>query len=216
MLAEVSWDWSDAAIVIATILGPILAVQIERYLQRQRSVEDRRQTIFRTLMATRAASLSPAHVEALNAVPVEFYGQRCKKLKEINDRWKTYLDHHTVQAPATDVWFQKRQDLFIDLLYSISKFLGYEFSRSQLERDIYSPQGHSELEAEQTVIRKGLVALLNGQSSLNMAVKEFPYDEAASKEQEELRSALQAWLDGSRTVKVDTGGNNASRAQEKA
>jgi hypothetical protein len=180
---------TDVAIIGATLLGPILAVQAQKWLERRRDVKERRLAIFRTLMATRAATLSPVHVEALNAVPVEFYGAG-GKVKQINEAWKLYLDHHDDRLVMNDVWGQKRQDLFLDLLHLLSEFIGYSFSRAQLGRDIYSPRAHGELETEQTIIRKGLVGLFKGDISLPMAVKEFPASEAAP----ELQAALRKYL----------------------
>jgi hypothetical protein len=172
-------DWitsisgTNLAIIGATLSGPVLAVQAQKWLERGRDIKERRLAIFRTLMATRAAMLSPMHVEALNAVPVEFYGTS-KKLRQINDAWKLYLDHHTIDGPATEVWMQRRLDLFHDLLHLMSQFLGYSFSRAQLARDIYSPRAHGDMETEQTIIRQGLAGLFKGEIALPMAVKEFP------------------------------------------
>lgn len=133
--------------------------------------------------------LSPMHVEALNAVPVEFYGTS-KKLMQINEAWKLYLDHHDERLPPNDAWGQKRQDLFLDLLHLMSQFLGYSFSKAQLGRDIYSPRAHGDLETEQTIIRKGLVGLFKGEIALPLAVKEFPAAEPAP----EVQAALQKLL----------------------
>ena len=168
-------DWS-IAIIVATLIGPVLAVQAQKWLERGRALKERRLTIFRILMATRAAMLSPSHVEALNAVPVEFFGSG-KKLKQINEAWKLYLDHHDERLTANDAWSQKRRDLFLDLLHHMSQFLGYDFTRAQLDRDIYSPKAHGDLEIEQSLIRRGIVALLKGEIALPMAVKEFPATE---------------------------------------
>ena len=56
-------DWTfkgaDIAIVVATLLGPVLAVQAQKWLERGREITQRRAWIFRTLMATRATNLSP-------------------------------------------------------------------------------------------------------------------------------------------------------------
>jgi hypothetical protein len=166
------------AIICATLLGPVLAVQAQKWLERGRDIKKRRLMIFRTLMATRAAMLSPMHVEALNAVPVEFYGTS-KKLKQINDAWKLYIDHHDDRLAPNDAWGQKRLDLFHELLHLMSQFLGYSFSKAQLARDIYAPRAHGDLETEQTIIRKGLVGLFKGEIALPMAVKEFPAMETA-------------------------------------
>ena len=156
---------TDLAIICATLLGPVLAVQAQKLLERRRDIKGRRLEIFRTLMATRAAMLSPTHVEALNAVPVEFYGAS-GKLKHINETWKLYIDHHDERLSPNDAWGQKRMDLFLDMLHIMSQFLGYSFSKAQLGRDIYSPKAHGDLETEQTIIRKGLVGLFRGDIAL--------------------------------------------------
>lgn len=206
--AVVAADWTfqmaDVAIVFATLMGPILAVQAQKWLERGRAIEDRRNAIFRQLMATRAARLSPGHVEALNAVPVEFYGSK-GKLKQINDAWKNYLDHHSADFATNDAWMQKREDLFMDLLHPISQFLGYEFSKSQLSRDIYSPKAHGELENEQTIIRKGMAKLFNGEISIPMAVTDFPAtaDDESLANQAALQKLLLEWLNGQRAVQVE-------------
>lgn len=199
-----TFDMSDWAIIFATLSGPVLAVQVQKWLERGRAITERRNQIFRTLMATRASVLSPEHVQALNAVPVEFYGTR-GKLKDINEKWKEFLDHHAPDLQANEAWFQKRTDLFVDLLYLISQSLGYGFSRSQLSRDIWSPQAHGELENEQTIIRKGFVKLFNGELSLPMAVTEFPAtaDDQSLANQEALQKLLLEWLEGQRAVKVE-------------
>ena len=151
-LVDYAFKLTDVAIIAATLTGPILAVQAQKWLEKVRAINDRRNQIFRVLMATRGAMLSPGHVEALNAIPVEFYGNR-GKLKEINEKWKEFLDHHAPDIPVNEAWMQKRLDLFTDLLHLISQTLGYGFSRSQLARDIYNPKAHGELENEQTIIR---------------------------------------------------------------
>ncbi|MGY6697603.1 MAG: DUF6680 family protein [Roseinatronobacter sp.] len=183
-------DWS-IAIIAATLFGPVLAVQAQKWLERGRTIKERRLTIFRTLMATRAAMLSPSHVEALNAVPVEFFGSGTK-LKQINEAWKLYLDHHDERLAPNDVWIQKRRDLFLDLLHHMSQFLGYGFTRAQLDRDIYSPKAHGDLETDQSMIRKGIVALLNGEIALPMAVKEFPATEPTPEVQAAILKLLAA------------------------
>jgi hypothetical protein len=48
----------DLAIVFATLLGPILAVQAQKFVEQRREQNHRRVAIFRALMMTRAAVLS--------------------------------------------------------------------------------------------------------------------------------------------------------------
>lgn len=200
-----SFDWNikitDIAIILATILGPIFAVQAQKYLEKGREINQRRASIFRTLMATRATSLSPAHVEALNAIPIEFYGKN-KRLRVIIDKWKIYLNHlaRDVSAPG---WGDKKIELFVDLLSSMAAFLGYEFNKVEITNEIYRPVGHAGIETDQEIIRRGLAQLFSGQLALPMEVKSFPSDPAASKEQEELRQLLRRWLSGASVVSVD-------------
>ncbi len=194
---------SDIAIIFATLIGPVLAVQTQKILEHIRATRDQRRQIFKNLMATRVERLSPRHVEALNAVPVEFYGKD-RKSKEITDKWKEYLDHFDVPM-TNEAYFQKRVDLFNDLLFLMSQNLGYNFTRSQIARDIYSPIAHADIENEQTIIRKGLVQLFKGEFALPMAVTELPstMDDATLANQAKLQKLLLQWLNGERAVKVE-------------
>lgn len=151
-------------------------------------------------MTTRATNLSPQHVEALNAIPIEFYGKD-KRLKEIINKWKTYLDHLHKDAEAPG-WGEKRVELLVDLLHQMAGFLGYEFNTVEIANEIYSPKGHAWIETDQEIIRRGLARLLSGQLALPMEVKSFPSDPVAVKEQEDLRRLLLRWLNGDASVAV--------------
>ncbi|WP_028965821.1 DUF6680 family protein [Sphingomonas phyllosphaerae] len=185
--------FSDTLIIAATVAGPILAVQAQKWLERGRAIEDRRVAIFRALMTTRAARLAAAHVEAINAVPVEFYGRK-PKLKAIVDDWHTYLDLLADKSLSTEAAVIERQRAFLDMLYKMSTYLGYSFSRSELEKDVYYPEGHAAIEADAETIRRGFAALLRGDISLPMRVTDFPYDNSVTTEQDALRHALTAFL----------------------
>src|SRR2546422_225122 len=58
--------------ILAIILGPIVALALQRYSERRREKQQRQLTIFKELMATRAAKVSQRHVDALNAIEIEF------------------------------------------------------------------------------------------------------------------------------------------------
>lgn len=176
------FDWtikfSDVAIVTATLLGPVLAVQAQKFLERRREIRQRRVWIFQTLMRTRTAMLSPDHVNAINAVPIEFYGAR-GALKNINIAWKLYLDHLGQSTMPQEVWGPRRLDLFMGLLGKMSLFLGYEFDPVQLRKEIYAPEGHTRLETEQEIMRRGLLKLLSGEGALPMEIRSWPVDKEA-------------------------------------
>ena len=65
-------DWSvkvtDLIMIGVAFLGPIAAVQISEFLRSKADAKNRRVHIFRTLMATRSATLLGTHIEAINLV----------------------------------------------------------------------------------------------------------------------------------------------------
>ena len=65
-----SIDMKDWLVVIATLLSPLIAVQVTKWLDRRNQVRDEQIRIFKTLMATRASTLDPRHVESLNVIDV--------------------------------------------------------------------------------------------------------------------------------------------------
>jgi hypothetical protein len=180
---------NDWAIVIATLMGPLFAVQVQVWLERRRATRDRRQRVFYALMRTRSSNVAPEHVHALNAVPIEFY-----RVKTITDAYKDYIAHLNAFA-QTDAWGQRRVDLFMDLLHKISQELDYKFTVAQLKGEYYAPKWQFDLEAEQTAIRQGIANVLAGKAALPMDVKSFPVDQ-------QMRGALKAVLEGQQAIKT--------------
>ena len=64
--------FSEVLTILAVILGPILAVQAQKAIERWRERRNRKLWVFKTLMATRGSRLSPNHVQALNMIDLEF------------------------------------------------------------------------------------------------------------------------------------------------
>jgi Family of unknown function (DUF6680) len=155
---------SDWVIAGCTLLGPVLAVQAQKWVEGFREKKARRLTIFRTLMATRALNLSPAHVEALNAVPIDFYHD-----KQVMDAWEEYFMHLTTAPADNPSWGPRRIDLFVKLLVLIGSRVGYQFNVAQMNR-IYFPNAHGELDADQDFVRKSVVALFKGEKSLPIEI----------------------------------------------
>jgi hypothetical protein len=192
----VNWTlniWDTALIGTATLIGPILAVQAQKWLERHRVTKERRMQIFRILMATRAVNLSAGHVEALNAIPIEFYGPSNSKLKTITDDWQSYLDHLNSHQTNADLWAQKRVELLSTMLLGMSRYLGLALNRSEIEK-VYYPTGHNQIESDMTVIRRGIAQVLSGETSIPMAVREFPVSDDAVSAQTELFKQLTIWL----------------------
>ncbi|MGX9424092.1 MULTISPECIES: DUF6680 family protein [Bradyrhizobium] len=159
--------FSDIVIAAATLLGPIFAVQAQKWLEASREKRARMLAIFRTLMATRAAALSTAHVEALNAVPIDFYGR-----KKVMDVWETYFRHLSA-GPMNDAWLQKRADLLIELLTTIGNEVGYKFNAAQMQ-NIYFPKALGARGDDADAIQIGMAAIMRGKASFPIEVKIGP------------------------------------------
>jgi hypothetical protein len=174
-------EFKDWAIVFATIVGPILAVQAQKAVERFRESRRRKTHLFEQLMATRASRVSPEHVRALNMIDLVFYGERLlgmsrrtAKEQHVLDSWKEYLDQLNNKADEGQLmlWVAKGDELFTNLLFAMSQDLNFKFGS-------YSPIAHGEIEAEERELRKATISLVTGKHALKMNVVSFPFDEAA-------------------------------------
>ena len=167
----------------AVLSGPVLAVQAQKWIERAREKRNRKLWIFHTLMATRAARVAGEHVQALNMIDLAFYGRRAfsinyktKRERQVVDAWKEYFDHLHQNFPDTELqtWRSRGDELFVNLLFAISRDVNFDFDRVSLKRGIYSPRAHGELELDQLAIRKLMLSVLSGTQPLKMAVISLP------------------------------------------
>ncbi|MCU6368748.1 MULTISPECIES: DUF6680 family protein [Enterobacter] len=179
----------DIIMTAAVIIGPILAVQIQKTLEQFRERKQSRLSIFRTLMSTRAQRLHREHVQALNMIDIEFYGRKIpiikiryqtKKEQTVTHAWKSYNSHlNKIQDyPDINIWISKSDDLFTDLLYALSQAMNYDFDKVQLQRDCYRPIAHGDLETTQANILKGLEKVFSGDTALPMFITNAPLNKA--------------------------------------
>lgn len=166
-------DW---LIVIATLLSPLIAVQVTKWRDRRNQAREEQIRIFKTLMATRAATLDPRHVESLNSIDVVFSAND-KKQKEIRRYWEQYLDHLNANNYPEAHWATKRVELLVDLLHSMGSYLGFDFDKTHIKNECYFPRGYSLLEDDQTSIRKAILEVLAGTRPLPMFVVNLPSQE---------------------------------------
>jgi hypothetical protein len=164
---------TDVLMVSATALSPLIAVQVTRYLDDRNEERGRKLSVFKTLMATRAYSLSPAHVEALNRIDLEFSVKR-KPEKAVLDVWQQYLDHLGTKNMEAEAWGSKRVDLLVDLLHAMAQVLGYDFNKTQIKNGTYAPVAHGRIEDELERIRQMTLELLEGKRDLPMFVANLP------------------------------------------
>jgi uncharacterized protein DUF6680 len=158
--------FSDWAIVLATLLGPVLAVQAQKWIERVRARNGRKEHIFQTIMTTRGHRVSAEHVRALNMIDLAFTGIRVfgtqyrgSSEQAVVDAWRVYHDHlnslpeNAGQEQAL-AWDRRCTELLVDLLVAMAKDLNYHFDRVQLLKGVYVPKAHGDAEAEQQVMRR--------------------------------------------------------------
>jgi len=211
---------NDIAIILATLLGPVLAVQAQKAVEHARERHSRKSWIFHQLMATRAARVSPEHVQGLNMIDLAFYGNRVlgihrrrKTEQAVIDAWREYHDHLNTKADdeTLRIWHVKGDELFTNMLFTMAVDVGYKFDRVQLKRGAYSPVAHGELEDQQRAIRNLMIGMLSGDLPLKMEVTSFPIHEEALKSQLELQSKLSSALEGHGALAVEIKESNSTQ-----
>jgi hypothetical protein len=77
-------------VVLATLGGPVIAVQTQKWIERASERGKRRQWIFTALMANRATRLSDEYVRALNLIDLEFSPTRFRGSadRRVIDTWR--------------------------------------------------------------------------------------------------------------------------------
>lgn len=164
----------EILVVLATLLSPLIAVQVTRFLDEAKETRGRKLRIFKTLMATRSSRLSPDHIFALNSIDVDFSGSR-KFDVSVREAWKAYLDRLERREGISDELFQTQAvDSFLDLLWVMGKGLGYKFDKTHLKNASYYPQHQVVWERDNTEMRHYLLATLKGELPLRMSVTNFP------------------------------------------
>jgi hypothetical protein len=199
---------TDGLLIASTLLSPFLAVFAQKKIEEWRAARQTKLWIFKTLMATRAATLSSNHVQALNMIDLEFSDTKNDE-KEVKRIWKEYLDHLTslppepeAQKAAIGPWVEKNQDYLADLLVAMGKCFGYRFDRVDIKKRIYSPEGHARDEAEQRAIRAGLLRILHGQGAILTQTALVPANEAMKEYGAKLQAALLGVLEGQQAIAI--------------
>src|SRR4030066_526117 len=215
---------TTVVMVAAIILGPILAVQVQKIIERSTRNRDEKRKVFMTLLTTRGRTLLPEHVQALNMIDLIFsekgrfdwlFPGKRKKDQTVVEAWALYRDHlhngtepakrqadgKVSEADAKDFerrlgeWVDKSNDLLCTLLGNMAESLGYHFSDLLIKKGSYTPQWYGDVELEQRAILKGLVDVLDGIRPFPMTVTGFPVDEEASK-------AMKKFLQGKQPLTV--------------
>lgn len=169
-------------LIVATIAGPILAVQTQKWIERATEKRRARIQIFHALMANRATRLNDDFVRALNQIDLEFSRRRFGGTKDraVINAWRALFGEYqqgSIDFPndaATQAWAQRVDDRLVVLLSAMANSLGYDFSEEELRRGIYYPRGRREIEDNQLAVLQGVKNLLEGRNTIGMRVVEFP------------------------------------------
>ncbi len=167
---------SDLFMIMAVLIGPIIAVQLTRYLDNKKEIRERKLQIFKKLMATRSYITTWDHVEALNRIDLEFDKDN-KKEKAVIEAWKQYLDLLGDKNITGEQWGIKRVDLLVELLHTMAKVLNYDFDKTHIKNSSYSPVAHGNLDEEQAALRRGVLEVLDGKRQIPMYVTNMPNNE---------------------------------------
>jgi hypothetical protein len=156
--------------IAAVLLSPVIALQVQRWLDEQRSAKARKLQIFKTLMTYRGTPLAPNFVQALNTIDVEFTAES-ESERAVRVAWKILLDHFLNYSASSNP-VEKTQALTASLLLAMGKSLGYEFDEVYLKKGAYYPELHLNMEQDLHSIRRGFVELLEGRRRIPVAIFE--------------------------------------------
>ena len=119
-------------------------------------------------MRTRAAKISPAHVDALNLVEIEF-----SRFSSVKQAWQRYMENlgSTVPAESNEQsnFFVRREQLFIRLIQEVANTVGLKsVDITDVMTNNYYPVGWQNEQEEQKQARQLLIQLLSGNKPLSV------------------------------------------------
>ncbi|MBD9373194.1 hypothetical protein IB238_11245 [Rhizobium sp. ARZ01] len=159
-------DW---AVVLATLVGPIVAVGITLWHQSRSSTIEGRRELFVTMMKTRRHPTNSEFVGALNLVPVHFYGDK-NVMERYSDLMKTFDDAMWLNSEAVPRLVDQVETKVAYLLSEVSKAVGRPVEQLHVLRGAYAPQGWQDEEVAQKRMRDALSSVLSGERPVSVAV----------------------------------------------
>lgn len=171
---------TDIITIIAILVGPIAAVQVQKFIESTKEKSQRRMYIFRTLMMTRAPIPPPSEqVAALNMIDMEFYlskswyrrkakVSRDQKVLEAWEEYRAHLYNKELLKNQFEIWCTKKEELFVNLLSALADVVGLHFSNTKIKNGAYFPQGHGDQLANQNFIQDNLKKILSGEQAISI------------------------------------------------
>lgn len=163
--------------IIAIVIGPVLAVQVEALRRERQAQRERRLSILRALMCNVGSGLNEGFVTSLNLIGLEFVDQQ-----DVIQTWRTYIAHLGTprgnEAAHTALWDQRQRDMLFDLIYQLSKSLGFKYGRDDLQRGSYTPSGWGQRAVEEYVNRTEFMKIMVGEKAFPITVVAPPAQQA--------------------------------------
>jgi hypothetical protein len=153
------------AVVLATFVGPIVAVFITRGIDELRARRARKLDTFRTMLRNRRSQLSADFVSGLNMVEVDFYN--APKVLAIHAELMKHFNTRT----ADQFTYERSQRLVARLLYVMGQNLGYSMEQLDILEGGYVPQSMVDEQTEQALLRRSLLTVLTGQRPLPVTLQ---------------------------------------------
>ncbi|WP_312368086.1 DUF6680 family protein [Stenotrophomonas sp.] len=177
--ASTSFTISDGLIILATLLGPVLAVQAQKWVERARKTSDLRSWVFTTLMNTRATRMSASHIEALNTITIAFHDGgrrwRSQKSQAVLNKWREYLTHLSQPAPDSEPSFAAQcargSEIFTNLLEAIAAERAFDVDRAEITAGAYHPQGFVNGELQRNEAFDRVMQILRGEHGLPVTIQ---------------------------------------------
>ena len=164
----------EVIIAFATLAGPIAAVQVQKFIERSQARRERKLAVFMILMAGRGSPLSPASVQALNMVEIEFAGKRVfgrshptATERDVIAAWTLFFSHAN-SSPTNERWAEQFNDHLVTLLARMGADLNYKLEAADIKWHTYSPRSHVEDEELSRAVKIALAQLLTGHQALKV------------------------------------------------
>lgn len=124
--------------LLGLFVGPVIAVVITLWSQNRSNVRERQTQTLRMLLNTRHLPADPAYSVAINMVPIEFNRQA-----GIMAAWSSYIAavRYRASEENTSAHDQEINTKQTQLIFEISKHLGYRLSETEIQSSAYASQG---------------------------------------------------------------------------
>lgn len=159
---ELNMTW---AIVAATFVGPVVAVLITIWYQRNIGWKDVKRSIYAAMMRNRRHPTSPDFVGAFNLVPVYFHNDK-RVMARYHVIFDIFSDASWLNIEARPHMHQKVDEAIAHLLSKMSESVRLPIEQLDILNGAYAPQGWADDEMEQRQFRRAMLEVVTGQRSI--------------------------------------------------